>query len=102
MRSSVSLIGHEKPISGQFGEACGSNQQTRLGRRHPLTRPKSVRRLYHPPSRPAATGDNATTTAFRHRISVDGNTLRYDETTMVDIYGKQFEHTDANELRRAE
>ena len=26
---------------------------------------------------------------------------RYDETTVVDIYGKRFEHTDTNTLARA-
>ena len=41
---------------------------------------------------------NARTLAFRHRITVDGKTLTYDETTVVDIYGKRFDHTDANTL----
>jgi hypothetical protein len=45
--------------------------------------------------------DNARTFAFRHRITVDGNTLAYDETTVVDIYGTRFDHTDANTLTRA-
>lgn len=45
--------------------------------------------------------DNARTVSFRHRIQVDGNTLTYDETTVVDIYGKRFDHTDANTLTRA-
>ena len=44
--------------------------------------------------------DNARTTEFRHRISIDNNKLSYSETTMVDIYGKVFEHTDDNELLR--
>ena len=44
--------------------------------------------------------DNARTTEFRHRISLDNNKLSYSETTMVDIYGKVFEHTDDNELSR--
>ena len=42
--------------------------------------------------------DNARTTEFRHRIVVGNGTLSYFETTMVDIYGKHFEHTDENEL----
>jgi hypothetical protein len=45
--------------------------------------------------------DNARTVGFQHRVVVDGDTLTYDETTVVDIYGKRFEHTDANTLTRA-
>ncbi len=41
---------------------------------------------------------NARTTAFRHRITVGNGKLSYSETTIVDIYGKVFEHTDDNEL----
>ena len=44
--------------------------------------------------------DKAKTTAFSHRISVDGDRLSYFETTTVEIYGKTFEHTDANTLKR--
>ena len=42
--------------------------------------------------------DNARTTAFQHRICVGNGKLSYSETTMVEIYGKMFEHTDQNEL----
>jgi len=42
--------------------------------------------------------DNARTTAFSHRITVGSGKLSYSETTMVDIYGGVFEHTDDNEL----
>ena len=42
----------------------------------------------------------ARTTAFKHKIEVSKNHLSYTETTIVDIYGKVFEHTDANELVR--
>jgi len=42
--------------------------------------------------------DNARTTEFHHKITVGGGKLSYAETTMVDIYGKIFEHTDQNEL----
>ena len=45
--------------------------------------------------------DNARTTAFRHRLTLDGDTLAYHETTVVDIYGRPFEHTDENTLTRA-
>ena len=44
--------------------------------------------------------DNARTTGFRHRIAVANDRLAYSETTIVDIYGKVFEHTDQNELIR--
>ncbi len=45
--------------------------------------------------------DNAKTLAFEHRLSVDGDTLTYDEMTLLDIYGRQFEHTDSNSLTRS-
>jgi len=44
--------------------------------------------------------DNARTTNFKHKLTVDSNTLSYSETTMVDIYGSVFEHTDENTLQR--
>ena len=44
--------------------------------------------------------DNARTTEFRHRININNNKLSYSETTIVDIYGTVFEHTDDNELLR--
>ncbi len=44
--------------------------------------------------------DNARTMAFNHRIIVGDGRLSYAETTLVDIYGKPFEHTDENELVR--
>ena len=42
--------------------------------------------------------DNASTTEFCHRVSVGNVKLSYHETTIVDIYGKTFEHTDENDL----
>lgn len=44
--------------------------------------------------------DNARTTEFHHKVTIDKDKLSYSETTIVDIYGKVFEHTDQNELRR--
>ena len=44
--------------------------------------------------------DNARTLEFRHKITLEGNQLSYSETTIVEIYGRTFEHTDQNELRR--
>ena len=45
--------------------------------------------------------ENASTTAFRQQIIVGGGKLTYDQTTMVDIYDKTFEHTDRNTLTRS-
>ena len=42
--------------------------------------------------------ENARTTGFRQKIEVGNGKLSYSETTIVDIYGKVFEHTDQNEL----
>ncbi|MEE8379854.1 MAG: heme-binding beta-barrel domain-containing protein [Gammaproteobacteria bacterium] len=44
--------------------------------------------------------DNARTTEFHHRITVGNGKLSYSETMMLEIYGRTFEHTDENELRR--
>ena len=44
--------------------------------------------------------DNACTTEFHHQITVGNGKLSYSETTIVEIYGKTFEHTDQNELIR--
>jgi len=44
--------------------------------------------------------DNARTVEFRHDITIAGNTLSYKETTVLDIYGRRFDHTDENELQR--
>ena len=45
--------------------------------------------------------DKARTVEFRHKVSISGDVLSYQETTVLDIYGKRFDHTDANQLRRA-
>lgn len=42
----------------------------------------------------------ARTRSFSHRLEVAGSTLKYEETMIIDIYGKQFTHTDTNELKR--
>lgn len=42
--------------------------------------------------------ENASTTAFNQEIVVGNGKLSYSQTTLVDIYGKNFEHTDRNEL----
>jgi len=44
--------------------------------------------------------ENAKTLSFTHTLDIKGDTMKYSETTMVDIYGKVFEHTDTNILQR--
>lgn len=44
--------------------------------------------------------DKASTEAFEHKITVGGDRLSYAETTYLQIYGRRFDHTDQNELRR--
>jgi hypothetical protein len=41
---------------------------------------------------------NAKTTSFSQKIKVGKGKMFYSETTMLDIYGRVFEHTDQNEL----
>ncbi|MDA0261509.1 MAG: heme-binding beta-barrel domain-containing protein, partial [Proteobacteria bacterium] len=43
---------------------------------------------------------NARTTGFKQRVTVGNGKLSYFETTILDIYGKTFEHTDQNDLVR--
>jgi len=40
----------------------------------------------------------AKTMSFEHRIQVGNGQLSYSELTVIDIYGKEFQHTDENEL----
>jgi hypothetical protein len=43
----------------------------------------------------------ARTTGFSHTLTVQGDELRYSETTLLDIYDKTgYEHTDVNTLQR--
>ncbi len=44
--------------------------------------------------------ENAKTIAFRQSVTVGSGSLSYSETTVIEIYGKVFEHTDQNELLR--
>jgi hypothetical protein len=44
--------------------------------------------------------DNASTVGFSHRVEIDGDNMRYAETAKLEIYGRSFDHTDENELRR--
>ena len=43
----------------------------------------------------------AKTTSFKQTMTLTGDELHYHETTMVDIYGNSFEHTDTNTLKKA-
>ncbi len=42
----------------------------------------------------------ANTSAFSQILTLDGDTLSYEQTIMLDIYSKTFEHTDSNILVR--
>ena len=44
--------------------------------------------------------DNASTTAFELRVEVNGDRMKYAQTTHLDIYGGSFDHTDESELTR--
>jgi len=42
----------------------------------------------------------AKTVEFRYRATLEAGRLHYAETTVLEIYGKTFDHTDENELIR--
>ena len=44
--------------------------------------------------------DNARTVSFRQQLFIGRDSLSYDETTILDIYGQRFEHTDCSALVR--
>jgi hypothetical protein len=44
--------------------------------------------------------EKARTTGFQMTLTVGNGRLSYAETTLLDIYGKTFEHTDDNALVR--
>lgn len=41
----------------------------------------------------------ALTKSYHQKIHIEEGVMKYEETTMLDIYGREFEHTDVNELR---
>lgn len=43
--------------------------------------------------------NNARTLEFSQRLSVEGDSLSYEQTSVVDIYGSVFEHTDRSQLK---
>ena len=42
--------------------------------------------------------EKASTTAFSHKLIFGNGSMSYSETTIVDIFGKTFEHIDENDL----
>lgn len=44
--------------------------------------------------------NNAKTIEFTQKLSVNANKLTYSQTMLLDIYGRKFEHKDANVLER--
>ncbi|GAM62172.1 probable signal peptide protein [Vibrio ishigakensis] len=44
--------------------------------------------------------DNATTTDFSMTLKIEGDTLTYSQSTALNIYGKEFAHTDTSTLQR--
>ncbi|WP_370979297.1 heme-binding beta-barrel domain-containing protein [Agaribacterium sp. ZY112] len=44
--------------------------------------------------------EKAQTKAFEHKLILDGNSLSYEQTTSLFIYGKDFAHKDASTLTR--
>lgn len=45
-------------------------------------------------------GENASTRSFAHTLTVSGDSLEYRETTLLHIYGRDFDHVDGNILTR--
>ena len=44
--------------------------------------------------------DNAKTKGFKMELTVSGDTMEYAQTTFLDIYGRDFDHTDKSSLKR--
>lgn len=44
--------------------------------------------------------DKARTISFTQTITVKGDSMDYDERTLLDIYGREFDHVDKSELSR--
>ncbi len=45
--------------------------------------------------------DQAKTVEFHHELLIKNEKLSYVETTVLDIYGKRFDHIDRNELSKS-
>ncbi|MFC1748852.1 heme-binding beta-barrel domain-containing protein [Pseudomonadota bacterium] len=44
--------------------------------------------------------EKARTVGFKQHVAVNGSNMEYSETTLLEIYGKSFEHTDGNVLTK--
>lgn len=44
--------------------------------------------------------DKARTVEFLQTLRLNGDSLSYQQTTVLDIYGRSFDHTDTSELQR--
>lgn len=44
--------------------------------------------------------DNARTESFTMAVTIEGDRMSYSETTLLDIYGRKFDHTDNSVLER--
>ncbi|MCF6312579.1 MAG: heme-binding beta-barrel domain-containing protein [Verrucomicrobiales bacterium] len=44
--------------------------------------------------------DNASTLEYRHQMIISPDRLSYDQTTVLDIYGRRFDHTDKSVLNK--
>lgn len=45
--------------------------------------------------------DNARTKRFTHSVFVKDDQMRYSESTLLQIYGREYDHTDINRLTRS-
>jgi len=44
--------------------------------------------------------EKAKTVTFSRKLTLEGDSLVYSESTLLDIYGRQYDHTDMNRLKR--
>jgi len=45
--------------------------------------------------------DNASTLEYRMKMTIEPDRLSYDQTTVLDIYGRRFDHTDKSVLTKS-
>lgn len=50
---------------------------------------------------PAGEADNASTIEYRHELIIEADRLIYEQTTLLDIFGQRFDHTDKTVLTRS-
>lgn len=46
--------------------------------------------------------DNASSQSFKMILTVSGRSLKYEQTTVLNIYDRTFDHTDTNSLKRVD